>query len=141
MIGALNSEVKGMSVLQSEVTPLKISLSAERSMIFVVVPSFSAIFLCGFCFFDGDLSVVEGYGVDLVSLLFCPVGYCGGVWSTAKNDYAFFFCFIIFFSYLLFRYGSVSHSGTIFGIYQIFLSNLNIGHPMSTLAMMFPMAT
>ncbi len=44
MMGALNSEVRGMSVLQSEVTPLKISLSAERSMIFVVVPSFSEIF-------------------------------------------------------------------------------------------------
>jgi hypothetical protein len=44
MIGALNSAVKGISVLQSEVTPLKISLRAERSMILVFVPSFSAIF-------------------------------------------------------------------------------------------------
>ena len=90
MIGALNSEVKGMSVLQSEVTSLKISLRAERSMIFVVVPSFSAIFWAACCFFYGDLSVVEGYGVDLVALLFCPVRDCGGVWSTAENNYSIF---------------------------------------------------
>jgi hypothetical protein len=44
MIGALNSDVSGISVLQREVTPLKISLRADRSMIFVVAPRFSAIF-------------------------------------------------------------------------------------------------
>ena len=96
MIGALNSAVKGISVLQREVTPLKISLSAERSMIFVVVPSFSAIFWARMGFFHGDLSIVEGYWVDLVALSFCPVGDCGGVWSTAENYYTFLFSFSVF---------------------------------------------
>ncbi len=93
MMGALNSAVKGMSVLQSEVTSLKISFRAERSMIFVVVPSFSAIFCAACGFFYGDLSIVESYGVDLVALRFCPVRDGGGVWSAAENNYAFFCLF------------------------------------------------
>lgn len=67
MMGWLNSVVNGILVLQSEVTLLKISLSAEMSMLFVVVPSFSAFFW-HIRFFHCDLSVVEGYGVDIVAL-------------------------------------------------------------------------
>lgn len=44
MIGALNSFVNGISRFTSDVVPLKMSLSAERSRIFVVVPRVSAIF-------------------------------------------------------------------------------------------------
>ena len=43
MMGLLNSAVRGMSRLTSEVAPLKMSLRFERSMIFVVVLSFAAI--------------------------------------------------------------------------------------------------
>jgi len=86
--------------------------------------------LGGFGFFDGDLSVFEGYGVNLVALLFCPVGNCGGVWSAAENDY----CFLCLFH-------SFSSFGNHFWNIPVFFSTLKIGHPIRTLAIVFPMAT
>ncbi len=47
-------------------------------------------FLGCLCFFDGDLSVLEGDGENLVAFCFCPVGNCCGVGSAAKDDYGFF---------------------------------------------------
>jgi hypothetical protein len=44
MIGALNSAVNGISLFISDVVTPKMSFSAERSIILVVVLSFCAIF-------------------------------------------------------------------------------------------------
>ena len=44
MIGALNSDVKGISRLTSDVAPAKMSLRFDRSIIFVLVFRFWAIF-------------------------------------------------------------------------------------------------
>jgi len=56
---ALNAAVSGMSRLTSEVELLKMSFSAERSMILGLAPSASAIFCAALGFFDGDLPILE----------------------------------------------------------------------------------
>ncbi len=119
MMGWLNSDVKGILVLQSEVTSPKTSFRAERSTIFVLVPSLSAIFWAALGFFYGDLTIVEGYRIQFIALFFCPVRNYGGIWSTAKNNYAFFFVFHLF--HLLLGDLYFFRLQTIFGIYQFSL--------------------